>query len=114
MPPLLKWLAALLVLTGILSSWEPGPEMTADNHPHTTGHELLPPHGPASSGGSMDPAPVPTDVHYHASFDFSSETCTDHQAGILRLIPQDPFRLSGTDQRTPDSPFHEVELPPLI
>lgn len=119
-----KWLTTILVLTGIFVSWEPGPELTGHSHPHGLGHELQPPHElsltasqsnvpesqPVSRGGNSGS----TDFHYHAAFDFSSETCIDKTDKPIRFRSPTASFLSGTNSMIPDSPFSEVEFPPLI
>ncbi len=126
MPAFRKWFSSLLILMGILVSWEPGAETTGHAHAHVEGHELQPPHhvdasvmasgsgGESSGGDSMDPRPQPQDYHYHTVFDFSTETCTDQHADTFRLAGSAPVPCPSLVTTMPDSPFPEVELPPLI
>ncbi|MBX3742911.1 MAG: hypothetical protein KF712_18145 [Akkermansiaceae bacterium] len=121
-----KWFYSLLVLTGIFVSWEPGAETTGHAHAHAAGHELQPPHcvddsvtasgpgGESSGGDTMTPRPLPADYHYHTVFDFSSETCTDQHADAFRVDGRSPVPCPSLVATRPDSPFPEVELPPLI
>ena len=121
-----KWFYSLLILTGILVSWEPGAETTGHAHAHAEGHELQPPHrvdgsatasaadGESSGGESKTSRPLPQDFHYHTVFDFSSETCTDQHADTFRLAGRAPVACPSLVATRPDSPFSEVELPPLI
>ena len=122
MHALLNWFVSLVVLAGILVSWEQGPELVGHSHAHAPGHEFQPPHElpPATERHSENQSEAPLkkstseDFHYHALFDFSNETCTDKNRQYCVIPPGYRTYLFGTDDSLPESPSIEVVYPPLI
>lgn len=116
---LMKWIAAALVVAGILGSWEPGPELQGHSHPYAGSHEMEPFHSISSEDTrtpdrSTDTFPPRSDFHYHAIFDFASETCTSDSTDDIVLSSPADIRSVPLELLPPGSPHLEIEHPPLI